>query len=58
MTGVTVLISYRVDLQRQSVSVLAEESGRQRVQDGGPAGPGGVGYVQSERIRAKVWWWE
>ena len=58
MTGVTDLISHRVDLQRRSVSVLAEESGRQRVQDGGPGGRAAVGYEQLERIRAKVWWWE
>ena len=57
MTGVTVLISHRVDLQRRSVSVLAEEWGRQRVQDGCPAGRAGAGYVQLERIRANLWSW-
>ena len=56
MTGVTVLISHRADLQRRSVSVLAEESGRQGGQDGGQAGRAGVGYVELERTRARVWW--
>ena len=56
MTGVTVLISHRgVYLQRRSVSVLAEESGRQGGQDGGPAARAGGGYVQLERTRANVW---
>ena len=45
----------RVVLQRQSVSVLAEKSGRQRVQDGGPAGRAGEGYVQRDRRGANVW---
>ena len=57
MTGVTVLFSYRVDLQRRSVFVLAEESGRQRDQDGGQAGRAAVGYEQLERTRANLWWW-
>ena len=57
MTGVTVLISHRVDLQRRSVSVLAEESGRRGVQNGDQRGHGGAGYVQREQFRTNVWWW-
>ena len=45
----------RVVLQRQSVSVLAEKSGRQRVQDGGPAGRAGEGYVLHDYQCDRCW---
>ena len=58
MTGVTVLISHSgVYLQRRSVSVLAEEWERRDVQDGGPGGRAGEGYVQRERSRNNLWCW-